>query len=118
MGAKVYVLGTRRPRGDHPGTCQSPGIPDLWIFLPPPALRDPLFSTERVLWMEVKAVGGRASFEQAEFRARCIAVGVPHVTGGLTELTAYLVAGGWLKADNVAHYRRPKEGSDATQRVP
>lgn len=27
LGARVYVLGTRRKRGDHQGTRQTPGLP-------------------------------------------------------------------------------------------
>ncbi len=35
---KVYTLGTRRKKGDHQGTMQTPGISDLVVFLRPPKL--------------------------------------------------------------------------------
>lgn len=53
IGANVYVLGTTRRKGDHQGTMQTPGIPDLYVFLPRlPSGLDNHIST---LWVEVKA---------------------------------------------------------------
>jgi hypothetical protein len=105
IGAQVYVLGTRRPRGDHPGTCQTPGLPDLYAFLPQAPLR--LRYGPLALWVEVKAAGGRASAAQETFVDQCQASDVPHVIGGVDDVLAFLVVGGWVKADNVPHYRRP-----------
>src|SRR3990167_11056267 len=53
LGAEVYVLGTTRKRGDHPGTMMTPGLPDLYAFLPmgPP----PAAVTPWPMWIEVKA---------------------------------------------------------------
>ena len=33
VGAAVYKIGTTRKRGDHQGTMQTPGIPDLCAFV-------------------------------------------------------------------------------------
>ena len=34
VGAAVYKIGTTRKKGDHQGTMQTPGIPDLVAFVP------------------------------------------------------------------------------------
>ena len=109
LGAAVYVLGTVRRRGDYPGTMQTPGLPDLYVVLPParlPATR-PTLRGHSPLWVEVKAQGGRLRPAQVAFQAQCIVAGVPHVVGGLDAVIAYLIAGGWLAAASVPHYRRP-----------
>ena len=95
LGAAVYVLGTKRRRGDYQGTQQTPGLPDLCVFI-----------RGRQLWIEVKAAGGRLRPEQVAFQAQCHTCGVAHVTGGVDEVLAWLVDAGIVKADNVAHYRR------------
>jgi hypothetical protein len=105
IGATVYVLGVHRRRGDYPGTCQTPGLPDLYAFLPRAPLR--LRHGPLALWVEVKAAGGRASAAQEAFVDQCQASGVAHVIGGVDAVIALLVVGGWLKAENVPHYRRP-----------
>ena len=33
VGAAVYKIGTTRKKGDHQGTMQTPGIPDLCAFV-------------------------------------------------------------------------------------
>lgn len=69
-GCHVYVLGTRRPRGDRPWTCQTPGLPDLLVIAP-----------ERG-WtlVELKARrGARLRPAQEEFAACCEAAGIPYV---------------------------------------
>lgn len=102
LGAAVYVSGTVRPRGDTPGTRQTPGIPDLEAFLPARGAR-----RSRVLKVEVKrSVGGRLSREQAEYGARCLEADVPHVVGDLTAVMSWLVAEGYLRADQLPHDRR------------
>ena len=55
--ARVYVLGTVRPKGDYPGTRQTPGLPDLEAWLPHG-------NGCHLLKIEVKAVGGRLSDAQ------------------------------------------------------
>ena len=36
VGAAVYKIGTKRKKGDHQGTMQTPGIPDLLAFVTVP----------------------------------------------------------------------------------
>lgn len=107
VGAKVYTIG-RPPRRDalFKGTGQTPGIPDLLVHLPRRAQGVDVTPAHE-LWIEVKAKGGRLSAEQASFRDFCQLAGIPHVVGGLDEVLQYLVAYGYVKADNVPHYRRP-----------
>ena len=97
LGAAVYVLGTRRRKGDYQGTMQTPGIPDLLIFLPLPS--DVAARSEhdwRQVWVEVKAPTGRPSYEQRDFAQRCVLAGQDHITGGIDAVTGYLIVGGWL----------------------
>jgi hypothetical protein len=93
VGADVYVLGTRRPRGDVPGTRQTPGLPDLYALLP----ARPGGAGSCALWIEVKTARGRLSPAQRQFQAVCHAAGVPHLTGGRDAVIAWLRAGGWLR---------------------
>jgi hypothetical protein len=95
LGATVYVLGTVRRKGDHPGTMQTPGICDVLAFLPT-SLR-----TNMVLAIEVKAHGGRLRPAQEEFRAVCELSPVAYVTGGLDAVIAWLREHGYLKSANV-----------------
>ena len=125
LGGKVYIIGTKRPRGkpcpkcgtfvpEFQGTCQTPGIPDLYGFLPTSR-----YSTTGImepgrtvsLWLEAKAPGGRMSDDQKEFRDHCIASGTIHVVGGVNEFIAFLIEGGWIRADQVAHYRVKQESA-------
>lgn len=104
IGGTVYVLGTTRRRGDFHGTMQTPGIGDLYAFLPKP----PRFSGQpTALWIEVKAKGGRLRPEQVEFRAHCARAAVAHVTGDLDAVIQFLCDGGWLSAANLPNYRTP-----------
>ena len=100
IGARVLTLGTVRAAGDHPGTRQSPGWPDVGAFLPPS--RDGR-TPPHWLWVEVKAHRGRLRPEQVAFRADCQACGIAHVVGGLDQVLAYLVSHGYVR--EVAHYR-------------
>jgi hypothetical protein len=103
VGGQVYVMGTRRRRGDHPGTMQTPGIPDLMAFLPPRA-----GSTRRVfLFIECKARGGRMSPEQREFRELAIGAELAHLVGGLDTVIAWLAEQGYTCSDRFPHYRQP-----------
>lgn len=107
IGAHVYVLGTVRPKADsYHGTCQTPGLGDLYVILP---ARDGKWADKppQPLWIEMKRRGGRVRPEQKLFAERCRAAGVAHVTGTCDDVIAYLVQGGWLKASSVAHYRQP-----------
>lgn len=118
VGAKIYVLGTKRRCGDYQGTMQTEGIADVLAFLPPPPLR-PAGSTPKrlALWWEAKAQGGVLSSAQQEFQQLCGDAELSHVTGeGLEPLYLFLVNGGWLKPDNIPHYRRPPTLAEATKR--
>jgi hypothetical protein len=79
VGFRVWTIGTTRPNGDHRGTCQSPGLPDLLAF-----------GRGRLLVVEVKARGGVLRPEQVAFRAECQAAGVAHVVGGVEDVWAWL----------------------------
>lgn len=104
LGGRVWVIGTRRRRGDYQGTMQTPGTPDLHGFLPAPRYNLSVLRPT-MLYVECKAHGGRLSKDQAEFRDWCLAAGVAHVCGGVDAFIAFLIAGGWMRADQVAHYR-------------
>lgn len=117
IGATVFVSGTTRRKGDRcpsckafvpnrdHGTHQTPGIPDLFVFLPP-APR--ISSTPEPLFHEVKAVGGRLRPEQQQFRERCLDAGVLHVVGGLDAAIEFLVRTGRARTESFPHYRQPK----------
>jgi hypothetical protein len=106
LGAAAYVSGVRRRAGDYQGTMQTPGIPDLAVFLPPsPIYRDtPAADTWTLVYVEVKRQGGTLSEAQQTFRAYCRSARVAHIVGGLDAVIAYLEAGGWLA-------RRPARAS-------
>ncbi len=121
LGAELYILGTRRAtRCAHCGqvskdlgTRQTPGISDVYGFLPPPRHR-PEELGHTAFWWEVKAHGGRLSDDQWQFKALCHLAGVNHVGGDLNALFAFLIAGGWLLEKNVATYRRPNDRRSAS----
>lgn len=106
LGARVWTLGTTRRRGDHPGTMQTPGLPDVLAFLPP---RDGRLW--RLLVWEAKAPKGRLSTEQALFRDLCQFAGVDHVVGDLDALIAWLVHDGRVAPAQLPHYRVPRPGT-------
>jgi hypothetical protein len=93
IGAKVYVLGTRRPKGDFQGTRQTPGIPDLYALLPTSTDCD----APRALWIEVKAASGRMSQAQIDFALACGGRGIAHTTGGQDAVAAWLKYWSFLK---------------------
>jgi hypothetical protein len=94
VGGWVYVLGTRRPRGDsHHGTCQTPGIPDLYAFVP-----NRRSGPERIaLWVEVKTPTGRPSEAQEDFEHSCRVSGTHHVMGGCDDVADWLKLAGLLR---------------------
>ena len=114
IGATVFVMGTSRRKGarcpqcqafvpnrDH-GTHQTPGIPDLFVLLPPVPR---VSSTPEPLFHEVKAPGGRLRPEQQQFRAQCLDAGVLHVVGGLNAAIEFLVRTGRARPESFPHYR-------------
>jgi hypothetical protein len=90
IGAKVYVIGRTPPRDGrtHFGTGQTPGIGDLYAFVPRPD-RSP-FKPWIVLWVEVKRVGGRTRAEQLEFETLCDKAQHHYFRGTADGFTAYL----------------------------
>ncbi len=113
LGAKVYVLGTRRRRSDHQGTMQTGGLPDLIAFLHQRTYQGAVAvqapGARVALFIECKAKGGRMSDDQKELRALCQAAGVPHVVGGLDDVIAWLVEHNYVRAYQVPWYRRHQE---------
>ena len=99
VGAAVYKIGTTRKRGDHQGTMQTPGIPDLVAFVRIPA---PSAGYSRVpysveLWIEVKRPGVAMSDAQTEFCLNALTAGCAHVVGGVGEVLDWLVKRGVVK---------------------
>lgn len=109
LGAAVYVLGHPSPSDGRKfrGTGQTAGLPDLYAFLPKRVAGDSVYS----VWVEVKAAGGRLRPEQRTFRDLCINSGHAHIVGGLDAVIAWLAGAGYLRADQVAHYRQPTEAA-------
>lgn len=107
IGAKVYILGTKRRQGDYQGTNQTPGIADVEAFLPAKAGHP-----SRILKWEVKRErGSKASPDQVDYAARCQTARVPYVIGTARTLTSWLVAEGYLP--NQSHAPQAQNG-DAT----
>jgi len=105
VGAQVYVIGTRRRRGDHPGTMQTPGLPDLYAFVQAQTM-----SGGRIwvpLWIECKGTGGRIRPEQAQFAQSCLDANHAYVVGGLDAVIAQLVDWGVVRTHQVPAYRLP-----------
>ena len=90
VGAAVYKIGTKRKKGDHQGTMQTPGIPDLLAFVP---VRPAWVQ----LWIEVKRPGETRSDDQDTFRWNAIDAECEHVTGGVDEVLDWLKARGVVK---------------------
>ena len=102
LGADVYVIGTRRPRGrpcptcgtfvaEHAGTCQTPGVSDLIVFLP---VRLP----RRVCFVEQKRAGvGVTSEPQQRFRQLAESSTALYVAGTLDDVVDWLTSHGYLR---------------------
>lgn len=112
----MWVLGTRRSRfarcdrcgagvilkgRQHHSTRQTPGVSDVLAFMPPLGQA----SRWRLLFVEAKAKGGRLRDDQAMFRELCLAAEVDHVVGDLDAVIGWCVEWGYLRRDQVAHYR-------------
>lgn len=102
IGARVYVLGTRRPRGDYPGTRQTAGLPDLVAFV-----------RGELVMVECKAAGGRLRPAQEDFRQACLDTGVRHLVGGVDAVLGYLVARGLVRVESIAAYRQAAVSGEA-----
>lgn len=112
VGGKVWSLGTTRRGGDYQGTMQTPGFPDLCAFVPVPAFDAEGRSLGRppqLLFVEVKARGGRLRPEQIAFRDECGFAGINHVVGDLDAVIAWMLVRGVVTESSVPHYRLPKK---------
>jgi ribosomal protein S27AE len=110
----VWTLGTRRGRGkacpacgtfvaEHQGLRQTPGHPDLVIFLRPrPGDPD---GVPALLYWETKAGRNATSADQDRFLALAARCGVAVGVGDYQAFVAYLIAAGRLKVESVPHYR-------------
>jgi hypothetical protein len=107
IGGKVYVLGTRRRKGDFHGTMMTEGLPDVISFLPM-RTRSCQAPARRMLVVECKAVGGRLRPEQSKFRDLCQTADIAHIVGGLDAVIAWLATEGYVNANSFPHYRQPK----------
>lgn len=100
LHSDIYVLGTRRPRhlaaAAH-RTHQTPGIGDLFIFLPAPRWPVPGTPSPPCVWFEVKADDGKPSPAQLAFQERCLSRGIAHVMGGVDAARSFLNRFGFLK---------------------
>lgn len=114
LGGRVFVSGTVRVRPNpscpsclrNQSTRQTPGIPDVEVFLPPPRKLILGPRRDRLLKWEVKRVRGKLSPEQARYRDLCELAGVAHVSGPLDALIGWLVAEGYLSPDQLTASRR------------
>lgn len=110
LGAKEYVLGTKRRKTDFHGTMQTPGIADLQFFLPDRRGGRAHLSPRRLVIVEAKRQkGGRFSPDQVQYRDLCVAAGVDYIGGCLDDVIAWLIHEGYLRADQVPHYRTAPE---------
>ena len=108
LGAKEYVLGTKRKKTDFHGTMQTPGIADLQFFLPERRTEMALYRSRRFVVVEAKRErGGRFSAEQIEYRELCQAAGVDYIGGCLNDVIVWLVDEGYIDRKNLPHYRQP-----------
>lgn len=106
LGGKEYVLGTKRKKTDFHGTMQTPGIADLQFFLPERRVEMALYRKWRFVVVEAKRQkGGRFSPEQIEYRDLCLAAGIDYIGGCLDDAIAWLISEGYLRANQVPHYR-------------
>lgn len=104
LGGKPYVIGTRRRREDYQGTNQTPGIPDLWLWLPAVHARGyPALG----LWWEAKRLGETRTPDQLAFGALCELSGTPYGWGTLDDYIAFLVEQGRLNPSSLPHYKQP-----------
>lgn len=109
LGGTVYVLGTRRRKGDFAGTMMTPGLPDLQAFLP-----DSRFvpaTTFRLVFVEVKASSGRLRPEQRELQTLCQQAGIDHIVGGYNAVIAWLLERGYVRRDQFPDYRLPVQAA-------
>lgn len=119
LGAKFWVAGTTRKKGDHPGTMQTPGLADIpFVFLPRRhGHGEELIRTKFALYdlvvIEMKSPeaarskNGGLSEEQLELQHYCELAGITYIHGDAKAITQWLIGNRYLRADAVAHYYAP-----------
>jgi len=105
LGAKFWVAGTVRKRGDYHGTMQTPGLPDIPLCFLPKRPGYLLVVIEVKSPAAAKTATGGLKPEQVEVKRLCEAANVPYIHGDLNAIIAWLVMHGYLKASQVPHYR-------------
>ena len=114
IGGTAYVLGGHRRRTDHQGTMQTPGIPDVMFFLPPPpSVFTPPHTLRLFLFWECKAAGGTLRPEQRLFEQLCQDAKISHLVGPFDALILWLAQNGYVTADSFPHYRQPSASLEA-----
>lgn len=78
-------------REDPGGTRCSPGIPDLYVFVPRRNLG---------FWWEVKRPSGKRTWAQIGFAQYCTACGIPYGWGGVEEAKSFLEYRGLMKGED------------------
>lgn len=104
LGGKPWVLGTRRRRGDYPGTMQTAGVADLWLTLP---VSRSTGAPAVGLWWEAKAPGERRTPDQVGFADWCAATNTPYGWGTFDDFIAWLIIRGYCTPMMFPHYRLP-----------
>lgn len=96
----IYVLGTKRsrylPNLAHK-TRQTPGIPDLYTFLPRVRKIELPTLPPAAVWIEVKALDGRSSPAQERFAERAQLRDIPYLIGGVDVVRRFLEKHGFLR---------------------
>jgi hypothetical protein len=116
LGARFFVAGTVRKKGDHPGTMQTPGLADIPLcFLPRRSRLSQSYHDTggeyQLVVIEVKSPAaaktksGGLRPEQADLKNLCAEAGVPYIHGDLNAIIAWLIENRYLKASQVPHYR-------------
>ena len=95
LGGAVYILGTKRRKGDYQGTNQTPGVPDLIAFVRRGA------DCWLHCYIEVKRKGGQMSEAQQGFQTCALLSGVCHIVGGYADVARALVAWGVMGPEQV-----------------
>lgn len=118
LRAEIWVLGTRRGRGkpcpkcgtfvaEHQGLRQTPGHPDLLMFLPvlERDLCEPSALSRRLVYWETKVPGGRLSDEQRAFQACARAAGVECYSGTFDDFVSWTIREGYCRESSFTFER-------------
>lgn len=122
IGAKFWVAGTKRKHGDYQGSMQTPGLADLPLVFLPRHQRAGLTRDEslargypehayELVVIEMKSPGaarsktGGLSPEQRDLQHYCELSGTPYIHGDANAVIAWLIQHGYLRKEQVPHYR-------------